>query len=307
MLIKNSKMKINYSILIIAALIIIQTSSCDDILIDSLEEQKVELVTPPNNFTTLNQTQYFFWETMEDATEYELRIAYPNFENPIEIVVNETLTENNYSVSLLPGTYEWRVKASNNASSTKEFEVRTLHILTDSTLTNQTVNILSPNDNLLTNDGTISILWQPLVLAGRYRVQVAQPDFSHSSFIIMDDTTNNDFYTLNLTEGNYQMRVRAENAQSNSNYSLISFEIDQTAPTVPVLTTPTDNDTSTTSIQLEWTSDATASLDTVYVYQDAQFLNLYQKYRLNLKDYCQRIYLYKILNILMNLSLFITG
>lgn len=265
-------MKVKYAIL--AFLIVGLFNSCDDIFIANLENAKVELVTPPDNFATLNQTQSFFWETLEDATEYHIRIVYPDFDNPIEVVVDETIAENSYDVSLLPGTYQWRVTASNTASTTSDFDVRTFHILEDSTLTNQTINILQPTDNFKTNQSDINVLWQPLVLASRYRIEVGQPDFSHSSFTISSDTTSNDNFTLNLSEGNYQVRVRAENAQSVSNYTTISLEIDQTAPTAPVLFSPNDGDTLTTSVDLTWSPDADAIQDTIYIYQDAQLTTL---------------------------------
>jgi hypothetical protein len=259
----------NHKIIITLLFFVFGFWNCEDIFITSLEDLTVELTTPQDEFSTTVQTQNFFWEKLDGADEYHLRIVSPNFDNPTDVIADEVLTENSYSITLSAGTYQWRVIASNNSSQTKE-EIRTLHILEDSTLNSQIVNVLSPSDNFLTNQTSFDALWQPLSLANEYRIQLASPDFSHSSFVILDETTSNDFYNFsNLTEGTYQWRIRAENAQSFSNYSTFNMTVDLTAPTAPTLISPNNGDTVSAPITLNWSPATDAVMDTLYVYQDS--------------------------------------
>jgi hypothetical protein len=259
----------NHKIIIVSLVFAITFWSCDDIFITNLDDLTVELVTPQDEFSTTTQTQTFFWEKLNEADEYYLRIVSPSFDNPTDVIADEVLTENSYSITLSAGTYQWRVIAANSSSQTQG-EIRTLHILEDSTLNNQSINILTPNDNFITNQTSFNALWQPLSLADVYRIQLASPDFSHSSFVILDETTMNDSYSFeNLTEGAYQWRIRAENTQSFSNYSTFNMTIDLTAPTAPTLVSPNDGDTLTTPISLNWTPASDAVQDTLYVYQDS--------------------------------------
>lgn len=259
----------NHKILIIFLFLTIGFWNCEDIFITNLEDLTVELVTPQDGFSTTTQTQNFFWEKLNGADEYELRIVTPSFDNPTDVIINEVVTDNSYSTTLNPGTYQWRVVGL-NSSSQSQATIRTLHILADSTLENQIVNVLTPNDNFLTNQTSVDALWQPLSLASAYRIQLASPDFSHSSFVILDETTSNDFFNFeNLTEGAYQWRIRAENAQSFSNYSTFSMTVDLTAPTPPTLISPNDGDTLIAPVTLSWSPASDAIIDTLYIYQDS--------------------------------------
>ena len=259
----------NHKTILIFLFFSITFLNCEDIFITNLEDLTVELVTPQDEFSTTTQTQNFFWEELDGTDEYELRIVSPSFDNPTNVIINEVLTENSYSTTLSPGTYQWRVIGSNSGNQTQEI-IRTLYILEDSTLENQIVNILTPNDNFLTNQTSFDALWQPLGLAAAYRIQLASPDFSHSSFITLNETTTNDFYNFeNLTEGTYQWRIRAENAQSFSNYSTFNFTVDLTSPTAPTLISPNDGDTLNAPITLNWSPATDAAMDTLYIYQDS--------------------------------------
>ncbi len=88
----------------------------------------------------------------------------------------------------------------------------------------------------------------------------------------MDEiTTENTLYTTNLTDGNYQITIRASDGENQfSQTTSIIFTIDQTAPSAPELIAPNNailNDGD--PISFSWTSgiDALSStLDSIFVY-----------------------------------------
>ena len=83
-------------------------------IVDISNEQVVLLA--PANSTVFNTTSTinFSWEAVLNAEQYTIQIATPDFDNPLEIVDNQTLSDTNVSVSNLGAQdYEWRVRAEN--------------------------------------------------------------------------------------------------------------------------------------------------------------------------------------------------
>ena len=133
-------------------LLLLLQISCNDILTDDLRQEKVSLLSPPNNHISDQETQTFWWETMEDATEYHIRIVSPSFDNMILIAADDYITDNNYTTTLSPNTYQWTVYAVNSVGESENGEIRTLIIAEDSTLTNQILALVAPTNNAKTGD-----------------------------------------------------------------------------------------------------------------------------------------------------------
>lgn len=255
--------------------------SCEDILIDDLREQEVILLSPPDNHISLQETQEFWWEFMEDATDYHIRIVSPSFDNITTIAVDDYTTDNNFTATLAPGVYQWTVYAANNVGESESGEIRTLTISADSTLTNQVVNLITPNDGIKINETTITFLWESLSLAAYYRIQVSDEGFNNSTLIDLNDTTSNDFYTTTLPEGTHYWRIRAENSSNETDYTTYSIEIDLTPPNTPILTNYFNSDTVSVGnlpITLSWSADLIDAIqDSVYIYDDVNLSNLVLK------------------------------
>lgn len=255
--------------------------ACEDVLIDDLRDKEVVLLSPPDNHISPQETQEFWWEFMEDATEYHIRIVSPSFDNIISVAVDDYTTDNNYTATLSPGTYQWTVYAINNVGESENGEIRTLTIAEDSTLTDQIVALVAPTDNFKTNDTNITFLWQSLSLATNYRIQISDEGFNNSTLIDLTDTTSNDFYTTTLSEGTHFWRVRAENSNSETDYTMQSIEIDLTPPTAPILNNFTNSDTVSIAnlpITLSWSADLVEAVqDSIYIYDDVNLSNLVLK------------------------------
>jgi len=108
--------------------IVVFTLSCTEVFVEDISQEKIQLVAPANNLHTLNQDHTFIWEKIEFVDEYEFQIVSPHFDT-IEFINNfDELQENFKDLNLIPGRYQWRVRALNDAGST-DYATRDLEIL----------------------------------------------------------------------------------------------------------------------------------------------------------------------------------
>ena len=260
------------SILLIGA---ITLSNCGDVLEEDLSDQQVILLAPADNVISDNQSQTLWWEELDDIFEgYKIRIVAPSFDSIVNLVEEAEVVQgdgNTYEVNLAEGTYEWTVVAYNSSSETMPL-IRTLIIGRDTSndLSGQIVELQTPLDDMFTNKSDIDFLWSKLNDADSYRIQLAEPDFSNSSFIIADELTEDDFLSVtDLAEGSYLWRVRGENDKSVTSYTMRAFTVDQSAPVAPTLIRPMSGDTVSIPVTLDWEVDAESVMDTLYIYSDS--------------------------------------
>lgn len=231
-----------------------------------LTGKKVALVSPVDNDTISSLTNVFWWSQIEGATKYNLQIAKPSFSSVQQLMLDTNVANYNFSFTLTPGTYQWRVRGFNGSSQT-DYSIRTLTIDSTSSLTGQTLILISPANNYLANTSTaITFQWDTLYSADDYRFQIIN-DSSSATIVDVIVTTNTFSYTLN--EGKYTWQVRAQNATSNTLYSARTFTIDITSPPVSVQTFPTNGDTISSPDTLLWTRNAQAIGDSLFIYSDS--------------------------------------
>ena len=200
-------MKAYLSILFLFLLVV----SCSDFLEDDITDDDITLLTPTTGIISTQNAQQFIWESLEGASGYEIQIVTPSFDSIISFVAKTDLgNQTQFDTTLLAGMYEWKIIGYNSGfeveSSTYQFQIMEDTV---GSLVGQSVNLIAPDDNLFTNDSTVTFLWQSLPKALTYSIQVADPDFSNSTFIFVDEETMEDNYTATLTEGTYRWRVRA--------------------------------------------------------------------------------------------------
>ncbi|MGC1633073.1 MAG: hypothetical protein WA749_13260 [Gelidibacter sp.] len=93
--------------------------SCNDIIeLEDISMEKVALVAPHDGAVLKTTLLRFSWEPIADADSYQIQIATPNFEAPLQVYVDTTVAVNNLSVALERDSYEWRVKAKNSGYET---------------------------------------------------------------------------------------------------------------------------------------------------------------------------------------------
>lgn len=116
----------------------------------------------------------------------------------------------------------------------------------------------SPRNYITTNDSTPTLWWSNVNGAQSYEIQLStNSDFSSG---VISEISNSISHTLitSLTDGTYFWRVRVYNTGKWSTSRTII--IDTTAPAIPILISPNDNSTLSSSYTFRWASSATAVL-----------------------------------------------
>ncbi|MBC7523115.1 MAG: hypothetical protein H7239_01550 [Flavobacterium sp.] len=263
-------------IIIACFFLIFSFISCSEIVMEKeITDKTVILVSPTNNAQFFSTGVTFSWESVENATKYNLQIAKPTFLSPLQIVLDTTVTSKSFTLQLPIGNYEWRVRAASESYNTA-YTNRLFSVVSNTDFQSNTVTLNAPTNNLITNTANQSLSWQSIIGATAYQVQV----YSDSNTLLVDQTTANTTYNYTFPEGNYQWRVRASNGTDYTLYSSRSVLVDLTPPNIPVLTSPANMGTSTSSATFEWSRNAisgSTEKDTIYIYTNSTLTNLYSE------------------------------
>lgn len=242
--------------------------SCKDIVEENIENKTVNILAPANGITSPDMTITFWWDEVEGATTYRLQVVKPAFASIQSLIVDSTLSKNKFTHTFQPGAYEWRIRAENGSSYTK-YVIFSFSVDSSLNLSNQTVQLLSPANNTVSNVSKQDFKWQSIPIADDYRFEIVDAQgnvvFSNGSI-----TSNTITYTFS-SGGQYVWRVRAQNASSVSPYSLFNLTIDADAPDAPKLISPANGDTASAPVELKWQRDASVSADSVIIASDSLF------------------------------------
>jgi hypothetical protein len=238
---------------------------CGILIEDDLTTQKVSLLSPPNEYNSSTQTQSFVWDSLPGAIQYRFQLVSKRFDFIEDYVKDTLLTTTQISLALEPKQYQWRVIGINNAGES-DVDIFNLSIMQDTTLANQVVNTIAPNNNTIYTTDSVAFLWSTISLANQYQLQVATSPTFNSQTIKADTSTANDFvYLINdLGLGTYYWRIRAMRmGQDTSIYNTTQqFKIDMT----PIHQAPTNNSTQTLPLNISWRSASNIIRDSIYLY-----------------------------------------
>lgn len=161
-------------------------------------------------------------------------------------------------------------------------------------ISNATVVILAPMDSSVVTTNAVGFNWEKVEEATAYRVQIATPDFENTVQIVLDsivveDTLGNVVTRIDqeLLNGTYAWRVRAQNSDYETGYSVSSFqvdgddELDVIPPNTPQLAAPANGASlSQSSVSFSWTREditGTTERDSIYIFSDESLTNLTTK------------------------------
>ena len=248
--------------------------SCESIVLeDDISDKEMTLVAPMNNAQFFSTGVSFTWGIIEGAEKYHLQIAKPNFDSPIQIVLDTIVSTNTFTSQLNIGNYEWRVQAINGNYVTS-YKSRFFTIVSNADFQNNTVVLTSPATNLITNVSSQNLSWQSILGATSYQVQI----YDSSNTVISDQNTSATTLSYSFPQGSYNWRVRATNGTDQTLYTSRSILVDTTNPNMPVLSSPANASTTTnTSISFQWSRTAiagSAERDEISIYTDSALTNL---------------------------------
>jgi hypothetical protein len=195
-------------------LIIMVFVSCDEIVEDDLTGKTVVIISPSDSITTSNSQVQFNWEYMDEAEEYRIQIARPDFINVEWLMYDSVTTANSIILSLVPGNYQWRLRPE-NGSSVGNYITRTIEIDSTMDLTNQEVILIYPTSNLITNQSVLDFSWYELYNAEQYSFLIYQDTWNGDLVLPEQIATSPELTLSGLLDGNYVWGVRGESALTN--------------------------------------------------------------------------------------------
>jgi hypothetical protein len=243
--------------------------SCKEFIEPSLGAKKVILLAPASGTETTEYAQTFWWEEVEDALSYRLQVVSPNFEHPAKLLLDTLIKTNKFSYSTDPGAYEWRIRAENGSSQTPYSS--SSFIVHSTSITEQQVQIESPENNATTNQSNISFKWQKVFNADQYQIQIdtTTNSFEDTTGLFLDKTISNLNYSVAFTKDQiYRWRVRALSGSEHSKWSVVgNLTRDATPPPIVPLLSPTNSSTTLNPVILKWSPVAGAKKYVLYVYK----------------------------------------
>jgi hypothetical protein len=246
--------------------------SCSDIFEESLEDKKVNILSPEENKESTIYTINFKWDPLEAATSYNLQIVTPSFAAQQNILLDVTIPATSLAFTLDPGKYEWRIKAKNGSSST-EYITRSIEIFS-STLASQTMTLVNPAASNLKDiylaGSSVNFEWRKLYGTDKYWLQVDTITGDFTGIFKVDKLVSS-ISSLNFFafDGKYKWHVKAQNLPDETQWSdERAFILDNRAPVKVLNLSPAASISLTRPLQLIWR--ASPELDVVkyrlYVY-----------------------------------------
>lgn len=95
-------------------------------------------------------------------------------------------------------------------------------------ISEETVHILVPQDNVSTMSSTVTFAWEKIEDADSYQIQIVSPDFATAQTLCYDSVTENNKITFSLNPGKFEWRVKAINDISETKYTKHKLVIDST-------------------------------------------------------------------------------
>lgn len=268
--------------LIVFSLIIV-TTSCNLIFEEDLSKRKVDMLSPPNGYTTYTQTQTFVWDSLPDVTKYRFQLVSKRFDFIEDYVLDTVITGRSLTLGLEAKEYQWRVIGMNNSSET-DYNTYSLNVVQDTTLANQVVNLIAPTPNTVYATDSIAFFWTNLGLADQYQLQVATHPAFNSQTIEVDTTTAQDYIYLirRLGLGTFYYRIRAMRVGIDTTvYTTVQeFNINM----IPIHSNPANNSSPTLPFNMSWQRASRIAKDSLFLYHN-NTTTPYQKLELTNNNY----------------------
>ncbi|MES2063504.1 MAG: hypothetical protein V4456_16365 [Bacteroidota bacterium] len=241
-------------------------SSCKEFIEPSLEKRVINPKAPSENYQSPKYTITFWWDGLEDATSYQLQVVTPDFKFPGSLLLDTVVSKESFSFNLDPGNYQWRVRALNGSSQTAFSNALSFTVL-QSSIKQQSVQLVGPANNAVTNQKDAIFQWGSLYGATKYHFQIDTSNFANENTLVYDASVPGQQINFTfLKDQSYQWRVRAENDTAQARWSSVyQVTYDHTPPPVVTPVSPVANTTVSKPVTLQWSAVASAVKYKVYV------------------------------------------
>lgn len=220
--------------------------SCDKFIAEDITGKIPVLIVPTSGSTTANNPVHFKWEEMEGAEKYHLMVVSPSFANIQTYVLDTLVTGTEFFYSLDSNHYELKLVGVNAGYRSDTLGPIPFDVNAQFGSNNNTVTLLAPADNSAENGSfNNQFTWQSNSDATSYEFSLRQGlDFTTGTILHSNNniTTTNYTVPISLSEGTYTWGVKAYLTNGETAFSTFQFDMDETAPNTPALSTPLNND-----------------------------------------------------------------
>lgn len=225
------------------------TTACEDVFVPDISSNLIIILSPPDSSSSSIVSQNFWWQETPNVDYYNVQIVSPSFAYPLRLITDTNIYSTKFTYTLLPGTYQWRVKGINFGYET-QYTINLLVIDSTPDISHQTIRLIVPPDRDTMNQLNVFFDWEGLYNADNYNFQLFYQDVQVLSQIIVEDSVS---HTLTEGDGAYTWKVRGQNSTSNTQFSSRSIYLDTEAPGIPLLISPIINATlPDTIISFRW-------------------------------------------------------
>ena len=129
-----------------------------------------------------------------------------------------------------------------------------------SSIKQQSVELASPGNNVLTNNAHLTFQWGTLYGATAYHLQVDTNSFINEAAMVYDQSVPANELVFTLPKDQvYQWRVRAENDTAQARWSSVNrFTLDRLPPARVKALAPSDNQAVNKPVHLQWENTSSA-------------------------------------------------
>lgn len=188
----------------------------------SVEQQKVTLSLPGNNYLSNQAGVQLKWNTLFGADEYRLQIDTGSFGDETKMVYNSTLSAPAYAFTFpKDGLFKWRVRAENATVQSRWSD--TFNMTYDSTPPGK-VTIVAPS-NGATLSKPVNLQWTSVATAKKYKLYVFKSDRSSAFSTAFPVLINGTSYSFNQGESGEKLYWRVSALDEAGNEGPLSEEM----------------------------------------------------------------------------------
>src|SRR5689334_11480250 len=92
--------------------------SCNDIVVTDISNDVLTLLAPQDSAEFATASYTFWWNPVDAADGYQLIVVSPNIAQANHVVVDTTVTKDQFTYTLPAGQYQWCVRGVNSAYQT---------------------------------------------------------------------------------------------------------------------------------------------------------------------------------------------
>jgi hypothetical protein len=146
-------------------------------------------------------------------------------------------------------------------------------ILMEKNISDKEVSLIAPVNNAQFYSTSVAFSWESITDATSYRLQIAKPNFTSPTQIVLDTLVTSTSYTKQLTVGEYEWRVKGVNSAYETPYknrflTVVSND-DFQNNTVVLLTPSTNLITKVTTQSLSWQTIIGATSYQIQIYDNS--------------------------------------